>query len=205
MYLLYSFNTPNGLKPTILLEELGVDYKIKIIDIREGEQFKPEFLKISPNNKIPALVDEETGLSLFESVAILQYLAEKHGKFLPTDLTEKFKVMPWCYFQVGHVGPMFGQFGHFHKFAKEDVPYAKKRYAEESMRIMGVMERQLATHEFISGEHYTIADMAIWPWIYGYQRYYESGIDKKQFPSLTRWYEQIGKRKAVKAALAAYE
>lgn len=205
MYTLYSFNTPNGLKPTIMLEELGEPYEIKLVDITEGEQFEPWFLKISPNNKIPAMVDDELDFSLFESVAILQYLAEKHGQFLPTDLKEKFKVMPWCYFQAGHVGPMFGQFGHFHIFAKEDVPYAKKRYAEESMRIMGVMERQLATHEYISGEQYNIADMAIWPWVYGYHRYYESAVDENEFPSLLRWYEQIGKRKAVKAAIAAYE
>lgn len=205
MYTLYSFDTPNGLKPTIMLEELGVDYDITIVDIHEGEQFKPEFLKISPNNKIPAMVDHELDFSLFESVAILQYLAEKHGKFLPSQLKEKFMVMPWCYFQVGHVGPMFGQYGHFHIYANEDVPYAKKRYADESLRIMGVMERQLATHEYISGAVYTIADMAIWPWVYGYQRYYESAVDKNEFPNLLRWVVQIGERKAVKAAIDAYE
>ena len=205
MITLYSSNTPNGLKPTILLEELEIPYTIELVNIREGEQFEPEFLKISPNNKIPAMHDSEGDLNLFESVAILQYLAEKHQRFLSADLTHKAQVLQWCYFQVGHIGPMFGQYGHFHRYADEDVPYAKKRYADECLRLMGVMERQLANHDYISGQEYTIADMAIWPWIYGYHRYYESAVDSKQFPNLMRWYEQIAARPAVKKAIAAYE
>ncbi len=204
MYTLYSFGTPNGLKPTIMLEELNVPYQIKIINILKGEQFDPEFLKISPNNKIPVLHDSQNDLNLLESVAILEYLAEKHQQFLPQEIKEKFMVLQWCYFQVAHIGPMFGQYGHFHRFAPEDVPYAKKRYSEESERLMGVMEKQFIKHEFISGETYTIADMAIWPWIYGYQTFYASTIDENKFPNLMRWYRDLGKRQQIQAAVAAY-
>lgn len=204
MYTLYSFDTPNGLKPTIMLEELKVPYQIKIINILEGEQFEPVFLKISPNNKIPVLYDSQNNLNLFESVAILEYLAEKHKQFLPQDIKEKFMVLQWCYFQVGHIGPMFGQYGHFYRFASEDVPYAKKRYSEEIGRLMSVMEKQFNNNEFISGETYTIADMAIWPWIYGYQTFYAGTIDKNKFPSLMRWYRHLEKRQQIQSALSMY-
>lgn len=136
MYTLYSFGTPNGLKPTIMLEELSLPYTIKTIDISKGEQFNPDFLKISPNNKIPALYDAQNDFYLFESVAILQYLAEKHQQFLPASLKEKFNIIQWCYFQAAHVGPMFGQLGHFHR-AEDKIPYALKRYADESERLLG--------------------------------------------------------------------
>ena len=205
MYTLYSFATPNGFKPTILLEELHVAYEIKLINIKNGEQFTEEFLQISPNNKIPALHDSDNDLNLFESVAILDYLAEKHRQFLPLDLKEKFNVLQWCYFQVGHVGPMFGQYGHFHRYAGEEVPYAKKRYADECLRLMGVMDKQLNHNQFISGDTYTIADMAIWPWIYCYQHFYEGKIDANLFPDLINWYQQLAERQAIKDALAAYE
>ena len=205
MYTLYSLGTPNGLKPTIMLEELATPYKIEIIDIREGKQFEPEFLRISPNNKIPVLYDPEVDFYLFESVAILQYLAEKHHHFLPKELKDKFEVLQWCYFQVGHIGPMFGQYGHFHRYATEDVPYAKKRYAEEVLRLMAVMDKQLEKHPYIGGVEYTIADMAIWPWVYGFETFYEGPLNEKKFPHLMRWYKTIGKRPQVKAALAAYE
>lgn len=204
MYTLYSHWTPNGIKPTIMLEELAQPYTIKTIDIAKGEQFAPEFLNISPNNKIPVLYDQEHDFYLFESVAILQYLAEKHGKFLPSSLVEKFSVVEWCYFQAAHIGPMFGQFGHFHRYAPEQVPYAMQRYANESLRLMGGMEKQLQQHQFISGAAYTIADMAIWPWIYCFQEFYQQIIDAKQFPHLLQWYVRLSERPAIKAALKSY-
>ena len=204
MYTLYSFGTPNGIKPTIMLEELKQPYAIKTIDISKGEQFEPDFIKISPNNKIPVLQDQSNNFYLFESVAILQYLAEKHKQFLPGELKDKYTTLEWCYFQASHIGPMFGQFGHFHRFTQEDIPYAKKRYADESVRLMEVMEKQLTQFPYISGQDYTIADMAIWPWIYCYQFFYQEPIDPKQFPVLLKWYQNISERPAVIAALGAY-
>ncbi|KTC87549.1 MULTISPECIES: glutathione S-transferase N-terminal domain-containing protein [Legionella] len=205
MYKLYSLGTPNGIKPTIMLEELAAPYEIEIINIREGEQFTPEFLRISPNNKIPVIYDPEMDFYLFESVAILQYLAERHQRFLPKDLKGRFNVLKWCYFQVGHVGPMFGQYGHFYRYASEELPYAKKRYGDEVLRLMGVMDKQLQQHSYISGTDYTIADMAIWPWLYCYENFYETPINENEFPYLVKWYKTIGKRPQVKAAIAAYE
>lgn len=205
MYTLYSAGTPNGIKPTIMLEELKVPYDIKRINISEGEQFKPEFLKISPNNKIPVIYDQENDFYLFESVAILEYLADKHQQFLPKDLKHRFNVLKWCYFQVGHIGPMFGQYGHFHRYAPEQVPYAKKRYADEVLRLMAVMDKELVQHAYISGTEYTIADMAIWPWLYCYETFYQATIDAKQFPHLMQWYQMIAQRPQVKEALAAYK
>ncbi|STX37604.1 glutathione S-transferase N-terminal domain-containing protein [Legionella feeleii] len=205
MYTLYSAGTPNGIKPTIMLEELKVPYDIKRVNISEGEQFKPEFLKISPNNKIPVIYDQENDFYLFESVAILEYLADKHQQFLPKDLKHRFNVLKWCYFQVGHIGPMFGQYGHFHRYAPEQVPYAKKRYADEVLRLMAVMDKELVQHAYISGTEYTIADMAIWPWLYCYENFYKATTDAKQFPHLIQWYQMIAQRPQVKAALAAYK
>lgn len=205
MYTLYSAGTPNGIKPTIMLEELKVPYEIKRVNISEGEQFKPEFLKISPNNKIPVIYDQENDFYLFESVAILEYLADKHQQFLPKDLKHRFNVLKWCYFQVGHIGPMFGQYGHFHRYAPEQVPYAKKRYADEVLRLIAVMDKELVQHAYISGTEYTIADMAIWPWLYCYENFYKATIDAKQFPHLIQWYQMIAQRPQVKAALAAYK
>lgn len=205
MYTLYSAGTPNGIKPTIMLEELKAPYDIKRVNISEGEQFKPEFLKISPNNKIPVIYDKENDFYLFESVAILEYLADKHQQFLPKDPKHRFNVLKWCYFQVGHIGPMFGQYGHFHRYAPEQVPYAKKRYADEVLRLMAVMDKELVQHAYISGTEYTIADMAIWPWLYCFENFYEATIDAKQFPHLMQWYQMIAQRPQVKAALAAYK
>jgi GST-like protein len=204
MYTLYSQRTPNGFKPTIMLEELKQPYLLQLIDISAGEQFAPEFLKISPNNKIPVLYDEDNDFYLFESMVILQYLAEKHGKFLPSAMLEKYTVLQWCLFQAAHVGPMFGQFGHFHRYAPEKLPYAMKRYADECDRLMGVMDKQLHHHQYISGAEYTIADMGIWPWIFCFQEFYQQKIDKKRFPHLMKWYQHVEERPAVKAALAAY-
>jgi GST-like protein len=204
MYTLYSFKTPNGIKPTIMLEEINAPYDISTINIFEGEQFKPEFLRISPNNKIPALFDKEENFYLFESVAMLQYLAEKHAQFLPLELKSKFTVLKWCYFQAAHIGPMFGQYGHFHRFAPETIPYAQKRYADEVQRLMAVMDKELSQHVYIAGDEYSIADMAIWPWLYCYENYYEAQFDAKLFPHLRAWYETIAMRQSVQNALAAY-
>lgn len=204
MYTLYSAGTPNGIKPTIMLEELKQDYSITIIDISKGEQFNPDFLKISPNNKIPVLHDQSNDFYLFESVAILQYLAEQHGEFLPQSLKDKYTILQWCYFQVAHIGPMFGQFGHFNRFAQEKIPYAIKRYTDECIRLMGVMEGQLAQHPYIGGSEYTIADMAIWPWLYCYQFIYQEPVSVEQFPHLMEWYQRVSERPAVRASLTAY-
>ncbi|QEY53082.1 glutathione S-transferase family protein [Legionella longbeachae] len=205
MYSLYSFGTPNGIKPTIILEELSQPYTIKLIDISKNEQFNPEFLKISPNNKIPVLYDSQEDFYLFESVAILQYLAEKHGKFLPSAPKAKYTILQWCYFQAAHIGPMFGQLGHFHRAAPEQIPYALKRYTDESDRLLGVMEKQLTNRPFIGGDDYTIADMAIWPWIYCFQVFYKQTIDTQRFIHLLSWYQRLGERTAMQAALKAYE
>ncbi|KTD56566.1 S-transferase [Legionella santicrucis] len=205
MYTLYSFGTPNGIKPTLMLEELSQPYTIKLIDISKGEQFNPEFLKISPNNKIPVLYDSQEDFYLFESVAILQYLAEKHEKFLPSTPQAKYTILQWCYFQAAHIGPMFGQLGHFHRAAPEQIPYALKRYADECDRLLCVMEKQLTNCSFIGGDDYTIADMAIWPWIYCFQVIYEQTIDMQRFAHLLAWYQRLGERTAVQAALKAYK
>lgn len=182
MYTLYSFGTPNGFKPTIMLEELTQSYTIKLIDITQGEQFNPDFLKISPNNKIPVLHDQTNDFYLMESVAILQYLAEKHRQFLPETTKEKYAIIQWCYFQAAHIGYMLGQFGHFHRYAQEQVPYAMKRYADESMRLLGVMEKQLAKTSFIGGSNYTIADMAIWPGFGVFNSYMNRQLMRNCFP-----------------------
>lgn len=204
MYTLYSYGTPNGIKPTILLEELQLEYIIKLVDITQGEQLAADFLKISPNNKIPVLYDQQNNFYLFESVAILQYLAEKHGDFLPHSLQDKYHVIQWCYFQAAHIGPMFGQLGHFMRHS-EPIPYAIKRYTDESKRLMAVLDKQLQQGAYISGEQYTIADMAIWPWIYVYQFFYQQTIDAKCYPQLIKWYQKISERPAVKACLRVYE
>lgn len=204
MYTLYSYGTPNGIKPTILLEELQLEYTIKQVDITQGDQLAADFLKISPNNKIPVLFDKYYNFYLFESVAILQYLAEKHNGFLPPGLQEKYQVIQWCYFQAAHIGPMFGQFGHFMR-ASEQIPYAIKRYRDECMRLMAVLDKQLQQHAYVSGEQYTIADMAIWPWVYGYQFFYQQTIDAECYPHLINWYHNISERPAVKACLRVYE
>lgn len=205
MYTLYSLGTPNGLKPTILLEELQAPYKIEIIDIRVGDQFKNDFVKIAPNSKIPVIFDPENDFYLFESVAILQYLAEKHEQFLPKELKAKYQVLEWCFFQAAHIGPMFGQYGHFHRYATTEVPYAKQRYGDEVARLMAVMDRQLNEYSYISSHEYSIADIAIWPWVYAFMEFYETPISEEKYPHLMRWYETISKRPAIKAALNAYK
>jgi GSH-dependent disulfide-bond oxidoreductase len=200
---LYTWKTSNGRKASIMLEELGVPYAVHPINIGAGEQFNPEFLKISPNNRIPAIVDSDgpdgKPLRLFESGAILIYLAEKfESPLLPTDARARITVLQWLMWQMGGVGPMFGQTHHFNRFAPEDVPYAKKRYVDETGRLYGVMDRRLAESEFLGGPDYSIADIATFPWTV---RYEWQGIDFADFPNVKRWFETISARPAVQTGL----
>ncbi len=199
MLQLLFYPSPNGLKITIMLEECGLPYELKFVDILRGEQFTPEFLAVSPNNKIPALVDREAPggeVRLFESGAILMYLAEKTGKFLPAPLQSRYEVLKWLFWQVGGLGPMAGQAHHFRAFAKERVPYGIKRYTDEVNRLYGVLERALTGRAFIAGE-YSIADMAAWPWIVPHAR---QGQSLDDFPQVRRWFETVRDRPAVKRA-----
>ena len=200
---LYYWTTPNGHKITIFLEEAGLPYRMVPVNISRGEQFKPEFLRISPNNRIPAIVDDApaTGgrpVSVFESGAILQYLAEKTGKFLPKDLHGRIEVMQWLFWQMGGLGPMAGQNHHFGQYAPEKIPYAIERYAKETNRLYGVLDKRLADREFVAGD-YSIADMASYPWIVPYER---QGQKLDDFPNVKRWFETIRARPAI---MRAYE
>ncbi len=200
---LYYWPTPNGHKITIFLEEAGLDYRIVPVNIGAGDQFKPDFLKISPNNRMPAIIDtapDDGGesISIFESGAILLYLAEKTGKFLPRDLRTRKTVIEWLFWQVGGLGPMAGQNHHFSQYAPEKIPYAIARYVNETNRLYGVLDRQLANFEYIAGE-YSIADMASYPWIVSHQKQSQNLDD---FSNLKRWFETIKNRKAV---IKAYE
>ncbi len=197
---LYYWTTPNGHKITIFLEEADLPYTIHPIDIGKGDQFDPEFLKISPNNRIPAIVDDEpvTGdpISVFESGAILQYLADKTGQFLPSDLHPRVEVLQWLNWQMGGLGPMLGQNHHFSKYAPEKIPYAIERYVKETARLYGVLNKQLAGRDYIAGD-YSIADMACYPWIVPHEG---QGQNLNDFPNVKRWFEVMGARPAVKAA-----
>jgi GSH-dependent disulfide-bond oxidoreductase len=200
---LHYWPTPNGHKITIFLEEAGLPYTIHKVDIGKGDQFEPDFLKIAPNNRMPAIVDhapQDGGapISVFESGAILQYLAEKTGKFLSTDIRKKTETMQWLFWQMGGLGPMAGQNGHFNVYAPEKVPYAMERYTKETARLYGVMNKRLADREFMAGD-YSIADMASYPWIVPYEVHKQNLAD---FPHLHRWFEAIKARPAV---LRAYE
>ena len=200
---LYYWSTPNGHKITIFLEEAKVDYQIYPINIGKGDQFKPEFLQISPNNRMPAIVDTipvDGGepISVFESGAILLYLAEKTGKFLPSNLRERKTVTEWLFWQVGGLGPMAGQNHHFYQYAPEKIPYAIERYVRETNRLYGVLNNQLARKDYIAGE-YSIADMACYPWIVPYAQQQQNLDD---FPDLKRWFNTIASRPAV---IKAYE
>ncbi len=194
----YSMATPNGHKVHIMLEECGIPYRAHNVDIGEGDQFKPEFLAISPNNKIPAIVDPDgpdgQPISLFESGAILVYLASKANRFLGTTDREKFTVLQWLMFQMGGLGPMLGQAHHFRIYAPEKSEYAVNRYTNEAKRLYGVMDRQLAKHRFIAGDTYTIADIACFPWTRSWQN---QGIDWADFPHAKRWHDEIAARPAV--------
>ena len=190
---LYTWTTPNGRKASIALEELGIPYTVHPVDISKDEQFKPEFLKISPNNRIPAIVDRTNGQTLFESGAILMYLAEKTGKFWPKSGEAHWRTVEWLMWQMGGVGPMLGQVHHFVKFNRGKAPYAEERYLKEAHRLYGVLDRRLGQKEYVAGE-YTIADMAIWPWI---SRFEYQEIDLNAYPNVARWYRQIAARPAV--------
>jgi GST-like protein len=190
---LYTWTTPNGRKVSIALEEFGLPYKSHAIDISKDEQFAPAFLKISPNNRIPAIVDNDNGMSLFESGAILIYLADKTGKLMPKDGEGRYRVIEWLMWQMGGVGPMLGQVHHFVKYNKGKAPYAEERYSKEAARLYGVLDRRLEGREFLAGD-YSIADIATWPWI---SRFEWQEIDMNKFPNVKRWYTTIAKRPAV--------
>jgi GSH-dependent disulfide-bond oxidoreductase len=201
---LYYWTTPNGHKITLFLEESGLEYKIIPVDISKGDQFKPEFLAISPNNRMPAIVDQapEGGgapVSVFESGAILLYLAEKIGRFIPKDLRGRVEVLQWLFWQMGGLGPMAGQNHHFVQYAPERIPYAMERYVKETNRLYGVLNKRLADRAFVAGEDYSIADMACYPWIVPHKRQ-EQNLD--DFPHLKRWFEAI---RARPATIRAYE
>lgn len=190
---LYTWTTPNGRKANIMLEEVGLPYTVHAIDISKDEQFAPEFLKISPNNRIPAIVDRDNGMSLMESGAILIYLADKTGKLLPKSGMERYKVIEWLMWQMGGPGPMLGQVHHFVKYNPGKAPYAEERYLKEAHRLYKVLNTQLGLHEYVAGE-YSIADIAIWPWI---SRFEWQTINLNDYPNVKRWYLEIAKRPAV--------
>ncbi|WP_353979982.1 glutathione binding-like protein [Salinicola endophyticus] len=201
---LYYWTTPNGHKITLCLEEAGLDYRIRPIDIAKGEQFSAEFLEISPNNRIPAIVDRAPidggqPLALFESGAILEYLADKSGKFLPKSGRQRYRVLQWLHWQVGGLGPMAGQNHHFRHYAPRKIEYAIERYTKETARLYGVLDRQLEDNDFVAGDDYSIADMAIWPWIRSYEK---QGQELDDFPALQRWFEGVQRRDAVNRAYA---
>ena len=199
---LYTWSTPTGRKVSIMLEETGLGYRVKPVNIGQGEQFAPEFLKISPNNRIPAIVDHDgpkgQAFALFESGAILLYLAYKSGKLLPGDPAQQFKVMQWLMFQMGGIGPMFGQAHHFLRAAPQPVPYAIERYTQETRRLYKVLDHQLEDHEFIAGD-YSIADIATYPWIARHEWHQVALAD---FPSVQRWFAGMGSRPAVQQGMA---
>ena len=190
---LYTWTTPNGRKVSIALEEMGLPYTAHPIDIGKDQQFAPEFLKISPNNRIPAIVDRETNYSLFESGAILMYLAEKSGKLMPKDTASRYRVIEWLMWQMGGAGPMLGQAHHFLQFNAGKAPYAEERYLNEAKRLYKVLNTRLEGEAFVAGD-YSIADIAIWPWI---SRYEWQRINLDDYPNVKRWYLEIAARPAV--------
>lgn len=198
---LYYWGTPNGLKITIALEEMALDYQIFPINILENDQFQPDFLKISPNNKIPAIVDQQgpkgEAISIFESGAILQYLGRKTGLFYPKDEQQRVEVEQWLMWQMGGLGPMLGQNHHFNKFAPERIPYATERYINETKRLYGVLDKQLIGQDFVAGD-YSIADMAILPWLL---RHEWQSVDLNDYPNVKRYIERLQQRPAVKKAV----
>jgi len=200
---LYTWTTPNGRKASIALEELGLPYEAHPIDIGKGEQFAPDFLKISPNNRIPAIVDPEgpdgAPISLFESGAILLYLAEKTGRLWPDDPRARYAAMQWLMWQMGNFGPMLGQAHHFRRFAPEKIPYAIERYTNEARRLYGVLDKRLSEAAHLAGDDYTMADIATFPWA---ARHEWHGIDLTEFANVERWYDAIAARPAVVRGMA---
>jgi len=195
---LYTFGTPNGRKITIMLEEVGLDYTPHVVNILEDEQFDPEFLKISPNGKIPAIVDHETGIHLMESGAILMYLADKTGRLWPRRGEAKWRVVEWLMWQMGGPGPFLGQVHHFVHFNPGKAPYAEERFLNEADRLYRVLDRRLGEAVYVAGG-YSIADIAIWPWV---SRYEWQRIDLHDYPNVLRWYLEIAEREAVKRGYA---
>jgi len=195
---LHSQPTPNGQKVMIMLEETGLEWKHFDVNIRTGDQFRPEYLKLSPNNKVPAIVDTDGPgggrYTMMESGAILWYLAEKTGKFLPKEARKRFDTLQWLMFQMGHIGPMFGQANHFNNYTKETIQYARDRYNNESLRLYRVLDNRLRDTPWIAGDEYTIADIAVYPWSKGYK---DRGVDRAGYPNFMRWFEAMEARPAV--------
>ena len=206
---LYSFPTPNGVKVSIALEEMGLPYEAHRVSIMDNDQMTPEFLSLNPNNKIPAIIDPHgpngEPLALFESGAILIWLAEKSGKLMPSDPAARLETMQWLFFQVGGIGPMFGQFGYFYKFAgaKVEDPHARDRYRDETRRLLGVLEKRLQGRDFIMGDEYTIADIATFPWVRTLRDFYDAAeaLSLSGFPEVMRWLETSLARPAVQRGL----
>jgi GST-like protein len=202
MIALYTFGTPNGRKASIALEEMGLGYTVHSIDIMKGDQFKPDFLAINPNGKIPAIVDPDgpdgKPMAVFESGAILIYLAEKTGQFLPSDARGRSVVFQWLMFQMGGIGPMFGQSHHFRRFAPEQIPYAVDRYTKETRRLYGVLDARLAQVQFLAGA-YSIADMATYPWT---ARHAWQGVELAEFPNVKRWFDALSAQPALARGMA---
>ncbi len=194
---LYYWPTPNGQKISVMLEEVGLDYDVKPVDIGAGDQFSPDFLRISPNNRMPAIVDTETGISVFEGGAILIYLAEKSGMLLPGEQAARFDVLQWLFWQAGGLGPMAGQLSHFVNYAKEKFPYALQRYGNEYDRLLAVMDVRLRNRAFLAGE-YSIADIACFPWVLPYRRL---GNNLDKFTHLRRWFDALKVRPAVQRGI----
>lgn len=198
----YSWPTPNGHKVHIMLEEAGLAHRVHGINIRAGDQFKPEFLKISPNNRIPAIVDTDgpggRPISLFESGAILLYLASKSGKFLPADLHARWNCMQWLMWQMGGLGPMMGQANHFRRYSKEKLPYAIDRYTNEANRLTHVLDKRLGEARYLAGDEYSVADIAVFPWMRGAEN---RGVSIDEYPNARRWFDDVHARPAVQRGL----
>lgn len=194
---LYYWPTPNGHKISIMLEECGLEYTVTRVDIGAGDQFTPEFIAISPNNRMPAIVDHDNGIAIFESGAILTYLAEKSGRFLPRETAARYDVMQWLFWQAANLGPTAGQLSHYVNYAKQPVPYAHDRHKNEYDRLLAVMDVRLRDREFLATE-YSIADMACFPWLVPYRRF---GFDLDRFANLRRWFDTLKQREAVQAGV----
>jgi len=200
MIQLYTWGTPNGKKVSIMMEEIGMPYEVHPINIGQGDQFKPEYLAINPNNKIPSIIDPDgpggKSFTLFESGAILMYLAEKSGKLWPADMRQRYTVLQWLMFQMGGVGPMFGQANYFYRL-EEKIPFAIERFHKEALRLYAVLEKALGKSEFLAGE-YSIADIATYPWVWRHEMHH---VKLEDFPKVKRWYDNISNRPAVKRGM----
>lgn len=199
---LHTFQTPNGHKASIMLEETGLPYTVHVVDIEKGDQHEPDFLALNPNNKIPVIVDPDRGRTVFESGAILFYLAERSGRLAPRDADDKLTTLQWMLFQAAHLGPMLGQLWHFKVFARERLPYAIERYENETTRLLSLLDRELAQRPYLVGSQYGIADIMTWPWINALAKL---GRSLAHTPHLKRWHSEIAARPAVKRGIAIPE